>query len=556
MEGRVIKRANNMVKVHLDIDDDHDDQGNWWFPYSPEGNNIFHCMPDEGARIKVYFPNGIEKKAIAVNSTRGGSEEMKSRTVFQKPTTKVFHMPGAAKMELGEDGVLFEKGTVRIHLDQNDIKVQADTSLLVMAINNLGLGSKEAVVELIRMKALSSITLLSDKENRIVIEHDKVGIQSGNVQFKKVELPFVDLLTDEELMELYIDQELINRLPQEYEDKRNNNEIAFEEFEAYKFYGIKSKNVDEKAFREKIAAEASHDPGAKEKARSMMGALDETELRTNYQNKYVFVTAKDNKSDKEKEEEIRIYKNNYNMQYEQYNTRRMLQYETEQRKIREARGLKTESTFFKDKINDVKEHLTPKNPIVNAVLAEAKKEYDTQFSKMTEIMKGIIAQFTPQDPEERARLQEERDNYALEHVIPLKPDYLSKTIDISKYYSRYTYVEIGLADQIYWAEFNKAMGIIALIMAIPTGGTSILLAALDISIGVASIYVNSQKLDDLQAGNSHTDPKLFGLNQDALNLIGAGVGVAYLSSLARSIVSSGSHADQRAFSRTNAALDD
>ncbi|TVX94900.1 hypothetical protein [Cohnella terricola] len=79
----------------------------------------------------MYFPRGIEKKAIAVNAARGGSEEMKSRTVFEKPTTKVFHIPGAAKMELGDDEVLFEKNTVSMRIKKNKklkLFIDKDTS--------------------------------------------------------------------------------------------------------------------------------------------------------------------------------------------------------------------------------------------------------------------------------------------------------------------------------------------------------------------------------------------------------------------------------------------
>ncbi|WP_236347345.1 contractile injection system protein, VgrG/Pvc8 family, partial [Paenibacillus plantiphilus] len=169
LEGRVVKRANNMVKVHLDIDDGHDEQGNWWFPYSPEGNNIFHCLPDEGARIKVYFPSGKEKKAIAVNAVRGGSEEMKAKKVFQKPTTKVFEMPSNAKMELGEDGVLFKQGTVSFHMDQNNIRVKASEDLLVVASNNLNLSGSGAVIDSIKMEA-TSIAMQTKLDQYIYIE--------------------------------------------------------------------------------------------------------------------------------------------------------------------------------------------------------------------------------------------------------------------------------------------------------------------------------------------------------------------------------------------------
>ncbi|KQO08497.1 hypothetical protein ASF12_32335 [Paenibacillus sp. Leaf72] len=55
LEGRVVKRANNMVKVHLDIDNAHDEQGNWWFPYSGEGNNMFHVLPDDRERPRCSW---------------------------------------------------------------------------------------------------------------------------------------------------------------------------------------------------------------------------------------------------------------------------------------------------------------------------------------------------------------------------------------------------------------------------------------------------------------------------------------------------------------------
>ena len=76
-----MKRGNNMVNVHLDVDGAHDEQGDWWFPYSPEGNNMFHCMPDEGARVR-FISEAAWRRRRWRYSVRGGSEEMTSRTVF------------------------------------------------------------------------------------------------------------------------------------------------------------------------------------------------------------------------------------------------------------------------------------------------------------------------------------------------------------------------------------------------------------------------------------------------------------------------------------------
>src|SRR5690606_23316135 len=143
--------------------------------------------------------------AIAINSVRGKSEEMKSRTVFQKPTTKVFHMPGAAKMELGEDGVLFEKNTVSLTLDGNDISLNATESILVVASNEIELGGQN-VPEHIKLVADKTITFFTNTDQYMEIRPEYVGIKAKKVNFEKVEMDFLDMLTDEEIMELYIDQ--------------------------------------------------------------------------------------------------------------------------------------------------------------------------------------------------------------------------------------------------------------------------------------------------------------------------------------------------------------
>ncbi|NRS52171.1 hypothetical protein HP401_29600, partial [Brevibacillus sp. HB2.2] len=64
------------VKIHLDIDPKQPKAEASWFPYatvySAEGNSGFHCMPQMGDSVKLYFSTSDEEGAMAVSSVRKG----------------------------------------------------------------------------------------------------------------------------------------------------------------------------------------------------------------------------------------------------------------------------------------------------------------------------------------------------------------------------------------------------------------------------------------------------------------------------------------------------
>ncbi|CAH1222271.1 hypothetical protein PAECIP111893_04838 [Paenibacillus plantiphilus] len=433
LEGRVVKRANNMVKVHLDIDDGHDEQGNWWFPYSPEGNNIFHCLPDEGARIKVYFPSGKEKKAIAVNAVRGGSEEMKAKKVFQKPTTKVFEMPSNAKMELGEDGVLFKQGTVSFHMDQNNIRVKASEDLLIVASNNLNLSGSGAVIDSIKMEA-TSIAMQTKLDQYIYIEGNQVRIKGNVIRFDKVQ-----------------------------KDLGATIQVPLPESQRGEV-------------RTRIAEKVSNDPHASTKARDAIGKLDEKTLKESYQAR--FSPAAPSKSDDETAAEQEAYKRSY-----------------------DAYSIGKQEQFL-----GVVPHAANGIP--------AAPVQPNKASPMEQIGKDLL------------------NEMALNMVIPQMPDYYSKRmIETPLHYSRFTFQKFVIDPQMQMAELSFLFGAVAIVLVIPTGGTSMyLLAAAEVFLGVAGMVVSTQKMNDLKDGKAFTDPTFLGLNQRTIDILGVGMaGVALLS---------------------------
>ncbi|RRJ61884.1 hypothetical protein EHV15_01990 [Paenibacillus oralis] len=484
LEGKVVSRANNMVKVHLDIDEQHDKAGSWWFPYSAEGNNIFHSLPDEGAKVKVYFPSGIEKQAIAVNSARGSSEEMVSRTVFQKPTTKVFHIPGNTKMELGEDGVLFKKDTVKINLEGGNIQVEANEDLLVTVGNELKLISQKEESEegdsnkskssamlprSIKFTAKNMIAMQILMDQYILITNSFVSIRSKKIDFNKVDIPFVDMLTEDELKELYLDE------------LKNDKDMLLR---IYNENWSESDTVSAKEIQAVIKAKAYEDPNAIQNAKAWLGKKDQNELQA----KYLSRGKQDSeaKSEEKSEEELTIIKNNYVTRYNQTNKLMSASYHVQKAETDEER-------------------------------TEAYNQYTQVFEEMQK--SGLFAN----DAEGKGELSK----------------YFSKNVPEMLYYSRFNFERIVISGQygsVLMGVFFVATGIIAIVASAPSAGNSVLLWSLmvgDVVWSAGQMYVSLEKLDDLGKGYANTEPEIFGLNQSDLDNLGLLLTAVNLSILAK-----------------------
>ena len=533
LEGRVLKRANNMVKVHLDIDKEHDESGNWWFPYSPEGNNIFHCMPDEGARIKVYFPNGMEKQAIAINSVRGGSEEMKTRTVFQKPTTKVFHMPGDAKMELGDDGVLFEKNTVSLKLDGENIRLSAEENIVLIAVNTVELTKTESAskLESIRMKAKSVITHMTNKEQFVEIAGNRVLIQNKKVNFEKVDMNILDMLTDEELEETYIEYLLENgAMLEAYGEALTNNEIVYDDYDAYKNFGKETKKVDlsRETVRKKLTEKIQSDPDSKNTVRNALKGLKEAEAQSYYL-KTNRPPATDGKGEERTNDEIKQAHQEYEAAYKNYNMMKRVQYDLK----KEAEG---QPSFMLAEKAPPKQQFPGILDVTKVVEEEQSPEYEALKDEMRKKMNGETAEkLTPLAQAMNALGQGlENSDFWLENVIPKKPDYFSKRDETVTYLSRLNFLNTVTVPQKQAAALGILFGVVAIVLALPTMGSSLYIAAIgaaEIAVGAMQIKISSDKLRDLNAGNNYSSPKVFGLDQEAVNTADIVVSLVGLSVL-------------------------
>ena len=73
----MLSREEEALRLKLDIDRDHPDQnqGNEYpFPWRSATGNLMYLMPPKGSRVSLYFKNGDESSATAVNCIRQEGE--------------------------------------------------------------------------------------------------------------------------------------------------------------------------------------------------------------------------------------------------------------------------------------------------------------------------------------------------------------------------------------------------------------------------------------------------------------------------------------------------
>ncbi len=88
----MLSREEEALRLKLDIDRDHPDQnqGNEYpFPWRSATGNLMYLMPPKGSRVSLYFKNGDESSATAVNCIR--QEREGAENEYQKRSLRTEH---------------------------------------------------------------------------------------------------------------------------------------------------------------------------------------------------------------------------------------------------------------------------------------------------------------------------------------------------------------------------------------------------------------------------------------------------------------------------------
>ncbi|CAI6053280.1 hypothetical protein PAECIP112173_01480 [Paenibacillus sp. JJ-100] len=348
-------------------------------------------------------------------------------------------------------------------------------------------------------------------------------------------MAFEDLLTDKELEELYI-------------DSLAEGEIWNEEVELFKTLKVPVQLTDEQraGIRKQVAETAKNDPGLKDQSKKWLSGKSSEEIKTTYQQKYIKQPAPepDKRSDDEIEAEKQAELAKQQKAYDQMDQDRTAIYHWKQQSMKVMENGKKAG-----KSDEEIYAMLPAPPVLKSQGASATAEPSGQ--------PGIIQKFVESTGigDVFEKISPWLAEMELAYGIPQKPDYLSKQSQKTVYFSRYTFEKLIIGPKILIAEFNIMFGVVAIIAAIPTGGASLyLLAAADIALGVSTIVVNVEKLNDLKNGNPNTNPTFLGMDQDLLDKLGITLMVINLAILAKHGLNK--TADKLVNNQNNLALSD
>ena len=193
LAGKVLTSRGVNSKLHLDIDEQQDESTAIWFPYANETGNTFYCMPHNGETINLYFKDGYEENAIAVNGARKNGGSCKKTSNYNN---RSFATEDGKEMYLSPDSVSFtvdESAADKIAISMTDgdgitieslqqIGFSAEKKMTFQAAKDITIDSTLGMYILC---AESSMLL---KEGTHIVGESMVKIDGSN----KADLPVMD----------------------------------------------------------------------------------------------------------------------------------------------------------------------------------------------------------------------------------------------------------------------------------------------------------------------------------------------------------------------------
>ncbi|WP_252243974.1 MULTISPECIES: phage baseplate assembly protein V [unclassified Clostridium] len=107
IEGKVLAVKEELVKLHLDIDENQSEEEAFWFRYASPSANIMYAMPRIGESVRLYFPSEGNEEPIVTGCVRkngdtcGQTSDTTSRYFTSEHGSEIAILPGALNIEGG-----------------------------------------------------------------------------------------------------------------------------------------------------------------------------------------------------------------------------------------------------------------------------------------------------------------------------------------------------------------------------------------------------------------------------------------------------------------------
>jgi hypothetical protein len=155
LEGKVIAVKGELLRLHLDIDENQNEAEAYWFRYAPPSVNIMYSMPLVGERVRLYFPNESSEDPIVTGCIRKngdtceGTSDTKNRYFHTEHGSEIAMLPGALNIKSGSQqplSITFDDESGITLTSPNDLSLNASGGIEISTPNNINISAQSQIL--------------------------------------------------------------------------------------------------------------------------------------------------------------------------------------------------------------------------------------------------------------------------------------------------------------------------------------------------------------------------------------------------------------------------
>jgi hypothetical protein len=148
LEGKVIERQGETVKLHLDIDESQDKEKAHFYPYAPITGRAMYSMPIVGEKVGLYFPDGREENAFVQDCVRNNGDTCENTA---DPSVRYFRTEYGPELMMAPSKLHFKEtkpSVPGLYLEIDDdfgIRLKSHKNINIKASGHIGINAGGAV---------------------------------------------------------------------------------------------------------------------------------------------------------------------------------------------------------------------------------------------------------------------------------------------------------------------------------------------------------------------------------------------------------------------------
>ncbi len=155
LEGKVLDTKEELVKLHLNIDEKQDKEKAHWFKVGHLANNVFYLMFEKNTDARLYFPSNKEVEAEVKNSVRRNGDkcpltkEPKNRYLTTKDKNQMSLKPRSIEFKSNENlnlSILMEDEDGAKFISNKDINLNSKANISFNAKRSVNIKAKDFVL--------------------------------------------------------------------------------------------------------------------------------------------------------------------------------------------------------------------------------------------------------------------------------------------------------------------------------------------------------------------------------------------------------------------------